>query len=310
MTMNESWGFHRTDTKWKSTKTLIQMLAETASKGGNLLLNVGPTELGEIPPASVERLKAMGAWMHVNSSSIYETEAAPLGRLPWGRCTMKQGPSGSILFLHVFDWPSSRELHVPGLLNEVKRAYLLANPSQPLNAKCSAQGIVVGLPAQAPDANDSVVVLELIGAAAAVEQLISPGPDGSIVLEGETADLHGGHARYEAADDRRCIGFWTSDKDSVSWDIRVPKAGKYEVELEYSCEAASAGSEVKVEVGASSLSMKVENTGKWSEFLKKKAGTIDVAAGNSQVRVVPVKMARDAVMNLRSVRLKPAPGAR
>src|SRR3954462_14329316 len=73
MTMNTTWGFKSYDENWKSAEQLIRQLVDTASKGGNLLLNVGPMSTGEIPAASVERLKAIGAWMKKNSESIYAT---------------------------------------------------------------------------------------------------------------------------------------------------------------------------------------------------------------------------------------------
>ncbi|MDX2285853.1 MAG: alpha-L-fucosidase [Bacteroidia bacterium] len=71
MTMNDTWGFKRDDVNWKSAETLIHNLVDIVSKGGNYLLNVGPTPEGEIPAASVERLAEMGEWMRVNSEAIY-----------------------------------------------------------------------------------------------------------------------------------------------------------------------------------------------------------------------------------------------
>ncbi|MCX6905698.1 MAG: alpha-L-fucosidase [Verrucomicrobia bacterium] len=65
MTMNGTWGFKRDDNNWKSTETLIRNLCDIASKGGNYLLNVGPTSEGLIPQPSVERLREVGAWMKV-----------------------------------------------------------------------------------------------------------------------------------------------------------------------------------------------------------------------------------------------------
>ena len=81
------------------------MLAETASKGGNLLLNVGPTPEGLIPGPSIERLKAIGDWMAVNNESIYGTNASPFFKLTWGRFTQRETEKGTTLYLHVFDWP-------------------------------------------------------------------------------------------------------------------------------------------------------------------------------------------------------------
>ena len=71
MTMNDSWGFKSTDDNWKSAEMLIHNLVDIAAKGGNYLLNVGPTAEGLIPAASVERLAEMGDWMEVNGEAIY-----------------------------------------------------------------------------------------------------------------------------------------------------------------------------------------------------------------------------------------------
>jgi alpha-L-fucosidase len=80
MTMNDTWGYKSYDQNWKSTEELIHTLVDVASKGGNFLLNVGPTSEGLIPQASVERLQEMGKWMAINSESIYGTTASPIGR--------------------------------------------------------------------------------------------------------------------------------------------------------------------------------------------------------------------------------------
>ncbi|HVW59106.1 MAG TPA: alpha-L-fucosidase, partial [Puia sp.] len=82
MTMNGTWGYKSYDNKWKTPTTLIHNLVDIASKGGNYLLNVGPTAEGEFPQGSIDDLKAIGAWMKVNSEAIYGTKASPFGLLP------------------------------------------------------------------------------------------------------------------------------------------------------------------------------------------------------------------------------------
>jgi len=76
MTMNDTWGFKKTDNNWKSSENLIHNLIDIAAKGGNYLLNVGPTAEGLIPDASVERLKEMGDWININGEAIYATNSA------------------------------------------------------------------------------------------------------------------------------------------------------------------------------------------------------------------------------------------
>ncbi|MFW5836265.1 MAG: alpha-L-fucosidase, partial [bacterium] len=101
-TMNDTWGFKANDSNWKSSEDLTRKLIDIASKGGNYLLNVGPTAEGVIPEPSVKRLAEMGAWLDTNGESIYGSKAGPLQGLTWGRTTAK----GSTVYLHVFDWPS------------------------------------------------------------------------------------------------------------------------------------------------------------------------------------------------------------
>ena len=87
MTMNDTWGYKSYDQNWKSSETIIRNLIDIASKGGNYLLNVGPTNMGEIPGPSQDRLKVVGDWMKQNSKAIYATSASPFKKLAWGRCT-------------------------------------------------------------------------------------------------------------------------------------------------------------------------------------------------------------------------------
>jgi alpha-L-fucosidase len=158
MTMNDTWGYKSYDDNWKSTEDLLHKLVDISSKGGNFLLNVGPTAEGLIPAPSVERLAAIGKWMKVNSESIYGTTASPLGEVPWGRCTSKAGK----LYLHVFDWPANGKLEVSGLKNKVKKAYLLADKKEaklPVE-QMSKEKIVITVPSKASDTIDTVIVLE------------------------------------------------------------------------------------------------------------------------------------------------------
>jgi alpha-L-fucosidase len=162
MTLNGTWGFSKFDEKWKSAGNLLQNLIDIASKGGNYLLIVGPTAEGEIPAASIERLQAIGAWMKTNAESIHGTRASPFPTAPsWGRCTSRKLADGKTrLYLHVFDWPADRLLVVKGLEGKTGSAFLLADPSRKLEVQPHADGLRIQLPATAPDAISSVVVLD------------------------------------------------------------------------------------------------------------------------------------------------------
>jgi alpha-L-fucosidase len=162
ITMNDTWGFKKNDHNWKSAPDLIRTLVDIASKGGNLLLNVGPTAEGLIPEPSVERLAAMGRWMKVNGQSIYGTTASRIGKPAWGRSTTK----GSRIYLHVFDWPEDGVLRVEGLPAPVRAARLLAWPKAKLRFSGNGNTCTLELPAQPPDAVDSVIALDMVSKSA------------------------------------------------------------------------------------------------------------------------------------------------
>ena len=157
MTMNDTWGYKRFDQAWKSSETLVRTLVDVASKGGNFLLNVGPTGEGVIPAPSVERLAAMGRWLRTNGEAIYGTSASPVPAPPWGRVTRRPGR----LYLHVFEWPAAGRLEVP-FTGAVRGAHLLADAARkPLPARAEGGVLQITVPPSAPDPLVSVVVVEL-----------------------------------------------------------------------------------------------------------------------------------------------------
>lgn len=162
MTMNDTWGYKSYDDNWKSTGTLLHNLVDIASKGGNYLLNVGPTSEGLISQSSINRLREIGKWMKINGESIYSTTASAFDTLTWGRCTKKSTRSGATLYLHVFDYPENGRLIVPGLRNQVDGARLLAN-GKVLATSRSGDDVIIELPGNPPDPYDTVIALEVRG---------------------------------------------------------------------------------------------------------------------------------------------------
>ena len=300
MTMNNTWGFKSYDNNWKSKEDLIRKLADIASKGGNFLLNVGPTSEGLIPQASVERLAAMGQWMERNSESIYGTTASPFEKLPWGRCTAKPGK----LFLHVFDWPVNGELKVPMPRSEVQKAYLLSHKDRAelLLDSDESGNLVVTVPRKVPDVIDTVVLLEMEAEAAVIAQA----EDGTVVLKASDAVVRGTNARYESGGGKDNIGYWTNSDDYVIWRFKIIKSGTFDAQVTFACAAGSGGSEYTLSVAKQKISGKVKNTGSWTNFDTEKVGTLKIEKpGTYNLSVKPETMPSGAVMNLKSVTLVP-----
>lgn len=166
-TLNGSWGYDRDNRDFKSPELLVQMLVDGVSKGGNLLLNVGPTGRGEFDPAAQERLDAIGEWMRRHERSIVGAGPSELPAPPDTRFTQR----GNRLYLHLFAWPFGL-VHLPGLAGKVEYAQLLSDASevrmsviQRAQADKTAVGglppdtLTLHLPVQRP--NVAVPVIEL-----------------------------------------------------------------------------------------------------------------------------------------------------
>jgi alpha-L-fucosidase len=161
MTMNRHWGWNAADTQWKSTEDLVRKLIDIASKGGNFLLNIGPRPDGTFPDQAVERLEGIGRWMDKNSDAIYGTQASPIGKPAWGRCTQKQLSNGHTrLFLHVFDWPNDGKLAVAGFAGKPLKVTLL-DGGKKLKFTASGNGVIVEVPVQPKNSIATVIALDL-----------------------------------------------------------------------------------------------------------------------------------------------------
>ncbi len=304
MTMNNTWGYSKYDTEWKSSTLLIRNLIDCASKGGNYLLNVGPTAEGEIPAASLERLADIGKWMKVNGEAIYGTTATPFPKpFAWGRVTSKNDK----LYLLVFDLPADRKLLLSGLKTTLRKAWLLTDLKKtPLALAPTEIGPVVTLPATAVlDPSATTIVVELNGQPevdATVMSCIQPGADGALQLKAVDATVNGNTAKLEESH----IGLWTVASDFVAWKAMVTKPGTYAVSLEYACLPTSENSEFEIAIGTAKIAGKIAATGGWRDFKTVNLGEITLdQPGIVEATVKATKKPGLAVMNLRSVRLTP-----
>ena len=169
-TLNGSWGYDRDNLDWKPVDMLIRMLIDSVSKGGNLLLNVGPTGRGEFDARALATLEGIGDWMRLHSRSITGATQSEFQAPPDCRYTQR----GDRLYLHLLAWPF-KHVHLDGLGGRVAYAQLLNDGSEIRTQKAPAQAsnmtpqgmggdtLTLVLPVQKPDVAVPVVEMFVKG---------------------------------------------------------------------------------------------------------------------------------------------------
>ena len=128
-TFSGSWGYYRDETSWKSPAQLIELLIESVSKGGNLLLNVGPTARGVFDYRAQDRLKAIGDWMKFNSRSVYNCTEAPAEFTPPANTLLTYNPDTKRLYIHLLDYPMG-SLTLSNMADKIKYIQFLHDASE------------------------------------------------------------------------------------------------------------------------------------------------------------------------------------
>src|SRR6267142_856526 len=230
VTLNDTWGFKKDDHNWKSPAILIRQMLQVISRGGNYLLNVGPTSEGVIPEPSVKRLAEVGQWLRVNNEAVYGNGPSPFTyELPWGLITTRPGK----LYLHVFDWPQ-KELVLYGLKSRVEKAYLLANRkslkvTDQSNQSLDHYALRIALPPARPDKHDSIIVLNIKGDLNVESSLIQQ-PDQSVTLPAFLGEVHKTAAEQQLRlDSRGVVERWLSKDEWMDWNFKVNQPGAFDV---------------------------------------------------------------------------------
>ena len=281
MTINGTWGY-RSDAldSVRSSQSLLLDLINTASKGGNYLLNIGPDSEGKIPDVEAARLQEMGKWLKTNGEAIYATSASPFRKKPlWGRYTQKSGK----LFLHVLNRPADGKIVVP-IRNHVSKVSLLALPKIKLKHSDSSQGILIQLPDVLPDPIDTVVVIRFKGQIDPLpeDNTVRSSSDGTIGLNAMNVQLSFGgssgadskaHTTSFGGDEDSPYLDWKGQQgaeDTLQWNMLPDKTGDYDVILNYATWPYQAGSTFSLAVGTQKLvgTLKLTQSGYFGEEFK------------------------------------------
>lgn len=314
-TVNDSWGYSRFDKNWKPAPVLVRQLVDAVSKGGNYLLDVGPTGAGLIPQPAVSILREMGQWLRVNGESIYGASASPFLQLPWGRCTVK----GEKLYVHIFDWPRDSVLALPGLKNEVRRAYLLAGKDRRVDFSRDRDGVTLRLRGEPVDKIDTVVVLEIAGRPDVAPPIVSQKDTATPIRLDYALAVTGGKAtkRFNRLGGY-LISLWSRPEDTVSWIVDIKQPHRYQVWITYAAQREWEGGRYQISFGSNSLRGEVVDTGAFCmqaagrpcdapfQYRAINAGLIDLPrAGEFKVTIRPAANLGHDMMYFRSIDLVP-----
>lgn len=300
-TTNESYGYSKHDNSHKSARFFIQLLANSASRGGNLLMNIGPKGDGTFDQKDKQILDSIGGWLKPNAEAIYGTQKGVLPIPAWGVSTQK----GQNIYLHVFNWPKDGNLVVGGLKNDVETAYLLTDKSKTALAvkRLDASDLNISLPANISPNPDVVVVLEVKGKIEVdVARVISSSIPANRFLVFD-AEQHGKKMGYgDGKTNRYFVTGWKSKDSYLTWDLRVLKPAKYKVVVKYI--ADEGGSSYEVKVGKFSKQEEVVASLKGA-VVTKEIGVAELGAGLAQLSVKPVAIKGTELMKLLEVQLLP-----
>jgi alpha-L-fucosidase len=316
-THNDSWGYVTHDLNFKSAREIIHLLSNVASKGGNLMLNVGPDGTGKWPEYSVRYLAAVGKWLRQYGESIYGTTHGLIPAQPWGVTTSKP----QRLYLHVWQAPANGQLRVPYIKAKVKTVKLLGSAAA-VKWKQLPDETLIQLPAQLPDSRNTVLVLEYNGeqpdsAALQVQTLSNQYPQTEVPAVSAKSK---GQVQNKLFTYSHYFGDWKHDNcavnmqqpgDELVFRLLVQDAGDYKVTLDYSCPSASARQEGVVEAAGQQLPFLSLFTGEYDShaplmFIQHGVGILHFPkAGVYELRIRPAAANKAELFRLRKLILQP-----
>ncbi len=236
-TMNNTWGYKEQDQDWKSVGTLLRLLVSVVSKGGNYLLNVGPTGDGRIPEPSIQRLKEVGQWMKRNGKAIEDAVGCPLDYTPeWGAMTAGNGQ----VYLNLFEWPKDRHFALRGLKSPVLEARILSSGqsiSFTQELKDGQESLTLSLPMEAPEETISVIALSIDGPVSIHQDLYEhnqriklPAHKAKITSDEDAMPILRGNPALRV-DKSGVMEHWYRLIDHASWQFVVDMPGTYALHI-------------------------------------------------------------------------------
>ncbi|HTD93042.1 MAG TPA: alpha-L-fucosidase [Chitinophagaceae bacterium] len=310
-TTNESYGYHKYDSSHKSVSHFIQLLANAVSRGGNLLMNIGPKGDGEFDAKDLAILKGIGKWMDKNGESIYGTKASPLPLQNWGVSTLK----GNKLYLHVFKYPADGKLYLGGLRSAVGKTYFLAGLKKQLVVKrLNENDVQIILPLAVPDTANTVIVMELKGPLKVdTTRFIAPNIPVTRLLAFDAKQTGKGFGFGDGKTDRYYVERWKKKEQSLEWKFRIIQPGHFKPVVKYIAPKETSGGSYSIMIyrdypDSSQKFYRMEadvatDPGDTTVITLKELGSISLPAGSFTLRITPITITKEELMKLLEVQL-------
>ena len=302
-TTNESYGYHKFDNSHKPVSFFVQLLAKSASKGGNELMNIGPMGNGQMDPKDLEILSGIGRWMNVNGESIYGTDRSPLAIQNWGVCTQKKDR----LYLHVFNWPKDQNLIIGGLKSEVKKAYLLSDPKKkalPIE-RMNTLDVKISVPVNAPDLANTVIVLvaERPVNADTVRLLSNTSSNRLLVFDAEL--LGKGFQYADGKTNKYYVQNWKHEEQKINWTLRLNSPAVFAISLKYIGSKNSAGTFRLTSDQNIVKEQQITSQQKDGEVISLDLGIISLSKGIHHLMIEPLRITKSELMKPLEITLMP-----
>lgn len=294
-TTNESYGYSRFDSSHKPAGHFIQLLASAVSRGGNLLMNIGPKGDGAFDHRDLQILQGIGSWMDKNGESITGAQGSGLPLQSWGVTTKK----GNKLYLHVFQWPRDGQLTLGGLASTPAKAYLLTDPKKPLAfTRAGAKDLRIQTGKQPADSSNTVIVLELKEALKGDTTRYVSGNVPLTRLLAFDARQHGkGFGFGDGKKDRYYVEGWKTKEQFLSWDFRTSVPLRFKLVAHYLAGEASGGS-YQLELHGRRIEKPVLGGGSSSKVVVQELGEVALPAGVHTLSLQPLAISGQELMKL------------
>jgi alpha-L-fucosidase len=298
-TTNESYGYHKYDSSHKSIDHFVKLLASAASRGGNLLMNIGPRGDGSFDQEDISILSGIGAWMEKNGESIYGTKAGPLPLQSWGVSTYKNRK----LYLHIFDRPIDNKLYVGGLLSPIAVAYVLDTKKRLAVMKQGDKDIVIDISKIPVDPLHTVIVLELKDEPVTNSiRVVFDNIPVTRMLAFDARQQGTGFSFGDGKTNRYFVENWKSTEQQLHWTFRTINPGKYKIVIKYIASGETAGGayHLTLDKDRQQHSVKTGPGVQTGELL-----IASINAGIHQLSISPAKIDKTELMKLLEIQLIP-----